>query len=131
MIVEQIRFLRKESIGTVSVVNDSEGKNYFFLEPYYYKLQEGKYILKQYFSPRMKKEVLRIMNDDRAFNLRFFEIHIGNKKEESNGCNLIGLELRVNRSNIGVWNSGIAFGEVYNKWSGATLIIKNNWCVNE
>lgn len=131
MIVEQIRFYRKESDGTISIVNDSEGKNYFFLEPYNYKLKEGKYKLEKYFSPRLKKEVLRIMNDDRSFNLRFFEVHTGNKKEETLGCNLIGLEFRVATSNIGVWSSAVAFKEVYQKWSGATLIIKNNWCINE
>lgn len=134
MIVEQTRFFRKEKVGTVSIVNDSEGKNYFFLEPYNYKMLEGKYFLKKYYSPRMKKEVLRIMNDDRKFNLRFFEIHIGNKKEETNGCNLIGLSFipsHYDEKKIGVWESRNAFFGVYDKWDSAVLIIKNNWCINE
>jgi hypothetical protein len=60
------------------------------LEPSEVKILPGIYMLKKYFSPRLKIDVFHITNGDKLWNNRYLEIHSGNSSKDTNGCILVG-----------------------------------------
>ena len=79
-----------------------------------YAIQKGEYDIKCRYSPKFSRSVLWITREgDKAFNERYILFHAGNKVCDTQGCVLVGENVKVGwLANSRKWENAI-FEQVY------------------
>ena len=87
----------------------------FTIDPH--KLIEGVYNVNMDYSPKFKCNLPHISNEYFPMS-RGFRIHAGNTLKDSNGCILVGDEVRVKGNNATLVNSKIALDKLFKELGG-------------